>query len=225
MDKKQLDVTQEAILRKRRRDDVDKNKRIDIKAKALMQLGRKKKMAEKEAAGKNVLMPDVFVSNYMKQQRNYVHYKRHKGNQSRMAHVEDVQKAVLPKEQRVPKNKILMVVRIKESRNTSMQVQKILREFGLKEINNLSFLMASDEVIKQLLLIKDFVAYGTPTKKLLNDIIRKRGFLKAKDNSRVAITDNVLIEELLGDHGCICIEDVIEAFWKCDKHEKMYKEC
>jgi len=67
MDQSKLDITQEAILKKRRRDDVDKNKRIDIKAKALMQLGRKKKMAEKEAAGKNVLMPDVFVSNYMKQ--------------------------------------------------------------------------------------------------------------------------------------------------------------
>ena len=76
MDKSKLDITQEAILKKRRRDDVEKNKRIDIKAKAIMQLGRKKKMAEKDAAGKNVLMPDVFVSNYMKQQRNYVHYKR-----------------------------------------------------------------------------------------------------------------------------------------------------
>ena len=142
-----------------------------------------------------------------------------------MSHVEDVQKAVLPKEQRVPKNKILMCVRVKESRNTSMQAQKILREFGLKEVNNCSFLMASDEVVKQLLLIKDFVAYGTPTKKLLNDIIRKRGYLKAKNNERVPITDNVLIEELLGDHGCICIEDVIDAFWKCDKQQTMYEEC
>lgn len=225
MDKSKLDITQEAILKKRRRDDLDKNKRIDIKAKALMQLGRKKKMAEKDAAGKNVLMPDVFVSNYMKQQRNYVHYKRNKSTQQRMEHVEDVQKAVLPKEQRVPKNKILMVVRIKESRNTSMQAQKILREFGLKEINNLSFLMATDEVIKQLLIISDYVAYGAPTKKLLNDIIRKRGFLKAKNSERVPITDNVLIEELLGEHGCICIEDVIEAFWKCHNNETMYTEC
>ena len=35
-------------------------------------------MAEKEKAGANVLMPEVFVSNHMKQQRNYVHYKRNK---------------------------------------------------------------------------------------------------------------------------------------------------
>ena len=35
-------------------------------------------MAEKEAAGGNVLMPEVFVSNHMKQQKNYAKYKRNK---------------------------------------------------------------------------------------------------------------------------------------------------
>ena len=37
-----------------------------------------KKQAEKDAAGGSVLMPQVFASNHMKQQRNYVHYKRNK---------------------------------------------------------------------------------------------------------------------------------------------------
>ena len=41
--------------------------------------GRKRKMAEKEAtAEKKVVMPEVFISNNMKQQRNYVQYKREK---------------------------------------------------------------------------------------------------------------------------------------------------
>jgi len=39
---------------------------------------RQKKMEENEKAGKNILMPEVFVSNHMKQQRNFVHYKRNK---------------------------------------------------------------------------------------------------------------------------------------------------
>ena len=33
-------------------------------------------MEEKEKTGKKILMPEVFVSNNMKQQRNFVHYKR-----------------------------------------------------------------------------------------------------------------------------------------------------
>jgi len=41
-----------------------------------MDRGRKRKMEEKEKTGKKILMPEVFISNYMKQQRNFVKYKR-----------------------------------------------------------------------------------------------------------------------------------------------------
>lgn len=73
--------------------------------------------------------------------------------------------------------------------------------------------------MKKLLTVEDYVTYGYPTKKIVNDLIRKRGFLK-KDGKKLAITDNVLIEELLGteDHGpngCICIEDIIDTVWRC----------
>jgi hypothetical protein len=55
-------------LRKRKKDDLDKAKRLDMKAKAKLMKGRKKKEAEKEKKmGKKVLMPEVFISNYMKQ--------------------------------------------------------------------------------------------------------------------------------------------------------------
>jgi large subunit ribosomal protein L7e len=66
--------------------------------------------------------------------------------------------------------------------------------------------------------VQDYISYGYPTKKIVNDLIRKRGFLR-KDNKKLAITDNVLIEELLGveqtgPNGCICVEDVIDTIWK-----------
>ena len=66
----------------------------------------------------------------------------------------------LPKDQRVPIDVLLLVVRIKESRNTSPQAQKILNELGLKEINNCAFVMSTIENIKKLLLIIDYVGYG-----------------------------------------------------------------
>ena len=41
-----------------------------------------------------------------------------------------------------------------------------------------------------------------------------------KDGKKLPITDNVLIEELLGGdqfgaYGCICIEDIIDTVFKC----------
>ena len=43
-----------------------------------MEQARQKKIAERKAAGAGTIMPEVFVSNHMKQQRNFVHYKRQK---------------------------------------------------------------------------------------------------------------------------------------------------
>jgi hypothetical protein len=75
----------------------------------------------KKAGGVKVLMPEVFTSNNMKQQRNYVHYKRRKAafNGPKSHDKVDIQSFTLPKEQRVPIDVLLLVVRIKESRTTS----------------------------------------------------------------------------------------------------------
>ena len=54
-------------------------------------------------------------------------------------------------------------------------------------------------------------------------MIRKRGYLKTQDNKRVPISDNIKIEELLGSHGVICIEDLIDAFWNCKKNQTVYE--
>ena len=61
-----------------------------------MAQGRQKKLDEKlaKAGGVKVLMPEVFVSNYNKQQRNFVKYKRFKASQegrqnTKVAQLED----------------------------------------------------------------------------------------------------------------------------------------
>ena len=82
---------------------------------------------------------------------------------------------------------------------------------GLKEINNCAFVKATDDNMKKVMLICDYVGYGQPTKPLVDEVIRKRGYLKTADHKRVPISDNVIIEELLGEKaGLICVEDVIE---------------
>jgi hypothetical protein len=93
-----------------------------------MQQGRQKKLMEKQkmAGGMTVQMPEVFVSNYMKQQRNFVHYKRLKKVHTPLnmpaeviAAIKDRQQIAVPKAQRVPLNCLLMLLRVKESRNTT----------------------------------------------------------------------------------------------------------
>ena len=129
-------------------------------------------------------------------------------------------KAIMRPSQQVDENTLLLVVRIKGlNMGTTPQAQKILSDMGLRAINNCVFIRADKENMKKVLTVQDYISYGYPTKKMVNDLIRKRGNLK-KDGKKLAITDNNLIEELLGQEshgpqGCICIEDIIDNIWKC----------
>ena len=92
-----------------------------------------------------------------------------------------------------------------------------MSEIGLRQINNAVFVRADDKNIKKLMMVNDYVAYGYPSKKMVNELIRKRGFLR-KDEKKEPITNNVLIEELFAEFnkntsglGCICIEDIVDT--------------
>lgn len=118
----------------------------------------------------------------------------------------------------------MLAIRVKPSRSSAPQAQKILSELGLKQINNCSLFIASNDNLQKLLTVANYVAYGSPTKKMVDDLIRKRGFMKDAAGKRVPMSDNVLIEELLGEScGCICVEDVIDALWRCNRDEQTYQ--
>ena len=71
--------------------------------------------------------------------------------------------------------------------------------------------------------MQNYCGWGIPTKQILDNIVRKRGYLKSKELKRLPISDNVIVEELLGEQGIICVEDIIDAFWKCKGNEAGYK--
>ena len=111
---------------------------------------------------------------------------------------------------------------MKQSSNTTPQAQKILKKHGLKEINNAVFLRSDPETLKDLILIQDYITYGYPTKAIVNELIRKRGFLN-KDNQRMPLMNNALIEELLGAANIICVEDIVASLWKCSEPEMNFE--
>lgn len=90
------------------------------------------------------------------------------------------------------------------------------------------FLKANTDTIKKVINVQEYLTYGYPTQKTVNELVRKRGFLRKETLKKEPITNNVLIEELLGPDsvgkvdghmGCICLEDVIDNISKCWKPE------
>lgn len=157
----------------------------------------------------------------MKQQRGFVHYKRNKKalelaeKAAKMLNKNTEYGQTINPKEAVKQDHLVLAIRIKGNNSaTTPQAQKILSELGLREINNAVFLHTDVKTMTKLMIIKDYISFGYPSKKLVNDLVRKRGFLR-KGEKKLPITDNVLIEELLGKDDCICIEDVINAIHKC----------
>ena len=59
-----------------------------------------------------------------------------------------------------------------------------------------------------LRIVEPWVAYGYPSVKTVRDLVYKRGYGKV-DKQRIALSDNAIVEDHLGKHGIICIEDLI----------------
>lgn len=75
----------------------------------------------------------------------------------------------------------------------------------------------------QLLLLKyilkvDFIC-RYPNLKSVRELVYKRGYGKV-NKQRTAITDNSIIEQQLGKHGIICVEDLIHEIYSVGEHFK-----
>jgi len=49
------------------------------------------------------------------------------------------------------------------------------------------------------MLVQNYCGWGQPTKKILEEVVRKRGYLRSKEMKRLPISNNALVEELLGE--------------------------
>merc|ERR1712113_778570 len=102
----------------------------------------------------------------------------------------------------------------------SKKAGKIFQVLRLSKINNGTFVKLNKASINMLRRIEPFIAYGYPNRKIVKDLIYKRGFGKVGCN-RIALTDNSIIESALGNYGIICIEDLIHEIFSVGSHFKV----
>lgn len=75
-------------------------------------------------------------------------------------------------------------------------------------MNSGVFVVCDDSTIKDLQRIEPFVTYGSPSLKTIRDLVMKRGATLNK-GVKTPLSDNAMIEEALGQHGVICLEDIV----------------
>jgi len=115
--------------------------------------------------------------------------------------------------------KVYLVVRIRGINNLSPVVRKILQLLRLRQLHNAVFVLVSKATTNMLRKVEPYITYGYPSRKLVKQLVYKRGFAKV-NGQRVPLTNNEVIEHSLGKKGIICMEDLIHEVLTCGTHFK-----
>ena len=199
--------TQNLIKRRRRNDEVNQ-KRAEGRIKDIMLAQRRNKAKEKSEL---IREPEFFAKKYRKQQRHYVVYKRKKN-------------AVKNKTTIIEKKAetAILAFRVKSSDNAANQEKGILNSLNLTKKFNASFIENTITNLEALKKWENCVVYGYPTRNLIEDLIKRRGFAKV-DDKKTALTNNNVIEDALKDIDIICIDDLIDSIYKNQNIDRINK--
>jgi len=121
-----------------------------------------------------------------------------------------VRQNVLKKEQ--TNEKLLLVTRHAGKHIHDETTVKVLKSLRLKRRHHTVLLKNNEENQVLLKLVEPFVIFGYPTITTVRDLIFKKGFAMI-NKKKTPIQSNALIEEHLGKHGIICLEDIIHEIF------------
>jgi large subunit ribosomal protein L7e len=187
----------ESVLKKRKTLDEVKAKRAAAKTDMI----KKKKVTRKEIFKR----AEKYVKEYRASERELIRAKRQAKNNGNFF-VEDMPK-------------VLLVVRVRGINRVAPKTKKILQLLRLRQLNNATFMKVNFATMTMLQYIEPYVTYGKPTLKTINDLIYKRGYGKV-NKQRIPLTENKVVEGVLGEHGLICVEDLIHEIHTCGPHFK-----
>lgn len=79
---------------------------------------------------------------------------------------------------------------------------------GLRRLHHATFIRMTPETQTALTMLEPYVLYGTPNVQTVREVIFKYGFMKYQ-SKKTSISSNTQIEEVFGESGIICLEDII----------------
>jgi 60S ribosomal protein uL30 len=202
MPDKKLPAVPETILKRRKRQSENRAARAAQLAKDRVARRAKRVDIFKRA--------EKYVKEYRDQERDDLRLKR-EARKSGNYHV--------PAEP-----KLAFVMRIRGINQVAPKVKKVLQLFRLRQINNGVFIKLNKATINMLRICEPYITWGTPNIKSIREMIYKRGFIKV-DGKRTPITSNDLVEETLGRHGIICVEDMIHEIATVGPNFKYVSNC
>jgi large subunit ribosomal protein L7e len=78
----------------------------------------------------------------------------------------------------------------------------------LRQLHNGVFVRLNKATVNMLRRVEPYITYGYPSQRTIAKLIYKRGFGKV-NGSRIPLTDNAIVEKVLGEKGITSVEDLI----------------
>merc|ERR1712205_218622 len=189
MVKKAAPVPETVLLKRKANDKLQAEKAAGAQA---------AKKASKERRKTIFKRAEKYVKEYRSQENDLVRLKR-QAKKAGNIYVED-------------EAKLAFVVRIRGINGMHPKTKKIMQLLRLRQIHNGIFIKLNSATKQMLTLVEPYVAYGYPNLKTVKELIYKRGYGKV-NKSRLPLTDNSIIEDNLGKHDIICIEDLVHEIF------------
>lgn len=104
-------------------------------------------------------------------------------------------------------DRLLLVVRIRGIHDISNVQRRILRNLNLREVNTAVFMRSSRKNLLALKRIENYITYGYPSRKLVQDLVYKKLAINAAGERKLISTNQQVEESIGGD--IVCLEDVI----------------
>merc|ERR1719470_17908 len=108
--------------------------------------------------------------------------------------------------------KLAFVIRIRGINGASPRVRKILQLLRLRQIFNGVFIRLNKATLNMLNIAQPYITWGYPNLKTVRELIYKRGHGKV-NGQRIALNDNAVVEENVGNIGLQSVEDLIHEIF------------
>ena len=89
----------------------------------------------------------------------------------------------------------------------------------LRQLHNGVFIRLNKATMNMIRRVEPYVTYGYPSQRTIAKLVYKRGYGKV-NGSRIPLTDNSIVESVLGKHGIVSVEDLIHEVSTVGTHFK-----
>ncbi len=134
-------------------------------------------------------------------------------------------------ERRIPADAPCLLV-ARNSRIPSLNsVKNVLRKMGLNKPNECRVVSTTAANMELIRHADAYMYYGLPTAEIVSALVHKKAYVavsaeekqKKPDVKAVPLNNNAIIEDVLGEFGLVCVEDLVDVLLKGRNDDKFEK--